>query len=48
MVAYEIQQQQFFQSANVLNRPIHSIFPNIGNENVITDFGRARDLFRYG
>ena len=31
---------QICQSANVLNHPIHSVFPNIGNENVIKDLNR--------
>ena len=26
---------QIFQTANVLNLPIHSVYPNIGNTNVI-------------
>ena len=32
---------QIFQTANVLNHPIHSVFPNIGNENVIKDLNRT-------
>ena len=28
---------QIFQTANVIMHPIHSVFPNIGNANVITD-----------
>ena len=32
---------QICQSANVLNHPIHSVFPNIGNENVIKDLNRT-------
>ena len=32
---------QTFQTANVLNCPIRSVFPNIGNENVIKDLNRT-------
>ena len=32
---------QIFQTANVLNRPVHTVFPNIGNENVIKDLNRT-------
>ena len=28
---------QIFQTANVLNRPICSVYPNIGNTNVVKD-----------
>ena len=32
---------QVFQTANVLNQPIHPVFPNIGNHNVIKDLNRT-------
>ena len=32
---------QIFQTANVLNQPIHSVYPNIGNTNVIKDLNRT-------
>ena len=32
---------QVFQTANVLNHPIRSVFPNIGNHNVIKDLNRT-------
>ena len=32
---------QIFQTANVLNRPIRSVYPNIGNTNVIKDLNRT-------
>ena len=31
---------QIFQAANVLKWPIQSVFPKIGNENVIKDLNR--------
>ena len=32
---------QIFQAANVVKRPIRSVFPNIGNENVVKDLNRT-------
>ena len=32
---------QVFQATNVLKRPIRSVFPHIGNENVIKDLNRT-------
>ena len=32
---------QIFQAANVVKQPIHSVFPNIGNENVVKDLNRT-------
>ena len=32
---------QIFQTANVLNRPIHSVYPIIGNTNVIKDLNQT-------